>query len=97
MQGKYGLLSLTYVISFFSCTGLNFKYCKHRGTETEEQILKRLRNAKAEIEQGKSSDIFDHILYNDKLEECYESLKVICCCFTHIFVNPFIFPLAFIS
>ncbi|KAJ4706428.1 Guanylate kinase [Melia azedarach] len=46
-----------------------------RGTETEEQILKRLRNAKAEIEQGKSSDIFDHILYNDKLEECYESLK----------------------
>ena len=47
-----------------------------RGTETEEQILKRLRNAEAEIEQGKSSGIFDHFLYNDKLEECYENLKV---------------------
>ncbi|XVE95979.1 hypothetical protein REPUB_Repub02eG0182200 [Reevesia pubescens] len=46
-----------------------------RGTETEEQILKRLRNAEAEIEQGKSSGIFDHILYNDHLEECYENLK----------------------
>lgn len=47
-----------------------------RGTETEEQVLKRLRNAQTEIEQGKSSGIFDFILYNDKLEECYESLKV---------------------
>lgn len=46
-----------------------------RGTETEEQILKRLRNAQAEIEQGESSGIFDHILYNDNLEECYENLK----------------------
>uniref|UniRef100_A0A2P2KHF1 guanylate kinase n=1 Tax=Rhizophora mucronata TaxID=61149 RepID=A0A2P2KHF1_RHIMU len=46
-----------------------------RRTEAEEQILKRLQNAEAEIEQGKSSDIFDHILYNDKLEECYEDLK----------------------
>ncbi|PPD68692.1 hypothetical protein GOBAR_DD34426 [Gossypium barbadense] len=46
-----------------------------RGTETEEQILKRLRNAEAEIEQGKSSGIFGHILYNDNLEECYENLK----------------------
>lgn len=46
-----------------------------RGTETEEQILKRLKNANDEIMQGKSSGIFDHILYNDKLEECYENLK----------------------
>ncbi|XP_065856281.1 guanylate kinase 2-like [Euphorbia lathyris] len=46
-----------------------------RGTEAEEQILKRLRNAEAEIEQGKSSGIFDHILYNDNLEDCYENLK----------------------
>lgn len=48
----------------------------NRGTETEEQILKRLRNAETEIEQGKSSGIFDFILYNDNLEECCESLKV---------------------
>lgn len=47
-----------------------------RGTETEEQIQKRLKNANDEITQGKSSGIFDHILYNDKLEECYENLKV---------------------
>ncbi|KAK7260169.1 hypothetical protein RIF29_25989 [Crotalaria pallida] len=46
-----------------------------RGTETEEQIMKRLRNAAAEIEQGKSSKIFDFILYNDNLEDCYEKLK----------------------
>ncbi|KAJ7972231.1 Guanylate kinase [Quillaja saponaria] len=51
------------------------KRLRARGTETEEQILKRLRNAEAEIEQGESSGIFDFILYNDKLEECYENLK----------------------
>ncbi|XP_021893414.1 guanylate kinase 2 [Carica papaya] len=53
------------------------KRLRARGTETEEQILKRLRNAEAEIEQGKSSGIFDHILYNDNLEDCYENLKKI--------------------
>ncbi|GAU33419.1 hypothetical protein TSUD_21120 [Trifolium subterraneum] len=51
------------------------KRLRARGTETEEQILKRLRNAQAEIEQGKSPGIFDYILYNDKLEKCYETLK----------------------
>ncbi|XP_011020343.1 PREDICTED: guanylate kinase 2 [Populus euphratica] len=51
------------------------KRLRSRGTETEEQILKRLRNAKTEMEQGHSSGIFDHILYNDNLDECYESLK----------------------
>lgn len=51
------------------------KRLRDRGTETEEQILKRLRNAQAEIEQGKSSNIFDFILYNDNLEECYDRLK----------------------
>lgn len=48
---------------------------RSRGTETEEQILKRLRNAKTEMEQGNSSGIFDHILYNDNLDDCYEGLK----------------------
>ncbi|KAF2289421.1 hypothetical protein GH714_036057 [Hevea brasiliensis] len=51
------------------------KRLRARGTELEEQILKRLRNSEAEVEQGNSSGIFDHILYNDKLEECYENLK----------------------
>ncbi|GMN54763.1 hypothetical protein TIFTF001_023888 [Ficus carica] len=53
------------------------KRLRARGTETEEQVLKRLRNAEAEIEQGKSLGIFDHILYNDDLKECYKSLKKI--------------------
>ncbi|KAF7147501.1 hypothetical protein RHSIM_Rhsim03G0018000 [Rhododendron simsii] len=51
------------------------KRLRERGTETEEQIQKRLRNAKAELEQGQSGGIFDHILVNDDLEACYESLK----------------------
>ncbi|KAF5737700.1 putative guanylate kinase [Tripterygium wilfordii] len=51
------------------------KRLRSRGTEAEEQVLKRLRNAEAEIEQGKSSCIFDHILYNDNLDECYKNLK----------------------
>ncbi|XP_059428147.1 guanylate kinase 1-like [Corylus avellana] len=51
------------------------KRLRARATETEEQILKRLQNAQAEIKQGQSSSIFDHILYNDNLEDCYESLK----------------------
>jgi guanylate kinase len=66
-------------IHVFSCTCSNLNLI-NRGTETEEQILKRLRNAKTEMEQGHSSGIFDHILYNDNLDECYESLKVILCC-----------------
>lgn len=48
-----------------------------RGTETEEQIQKRLRNAREELEKGKSPGLFDHILVNDDLEICYKSLKAI--------------------
>ncbi|KAK6127329.1 hypothetical protein DH2020_038930 [Rehmannia glutinosa] len=51
------------------------KRLRARGTETEEQIQKRLRNAKAEIEQGNSPGLFDHILVNDDLKTCYENLK----------------------
>ncbi|KAI3471375.1 hypothetical protein Pfo_030739 [Paulownia fortunei] len=51
------------------------KRLRARGTETEEQIQKRLRNAKAELEQGNSPGLFDHILVNDDLEACYEKLK----------------------
>ncbi|GMP97366.1 hypothetical protein CsSME_00045653 [Camellia sinensis var. sinensis] len=51
------------------------KRLRDRGTETEEQIQKRLRNARAELQQGQSSGLFEHILVNDDLETCYESLK----------------------
>lgn len=53
------------------------KRLRARGTEIEEQIQKRLRNAKAELEQGKSPGLFDHMLVNDDLEACYEKLKVL--------------------
>ncbi|XP_016451756.1 guanylate kinase 2 [Nicotiana tabacum] len=53
------------------------KRLRARATETEEQIQKRLRNARAELEQGQSSGLFDHILVNDDLESCYENLKKI--------------------
>lgn len=56
-----------------------------RGTETEEQIQKRLNNARAELEQGRNSGIFDHILENDNLETCYLNLKVTIC--THGFIH----------
>ncbi|KAL1549973.1 Guanylate kinase 2 [Salvia divinorum] len=53
------------------------KRLRARGTEVEEQIQKRLRNAKAELEQGTSPGLFDHILVNDDLENCYDKLKVL--------------------
>ena len=49
----------------------------NRGTETEEQIQKRLRNAKGELEQGRTPGLFDHMLVNDNLDACYQTLKVI--------------------
>lgn len=75
MQGEPKLSIGDPSISLSFCIGSDLNSI-NRGTEAEEQILKRLRNAEAEMEQGKSSGIFDHILYNDELEECYENLKV---------------------
>ncbi|GAB4843842.1 Guanylate kinase 2 [Ancistrocladus abbreviatus] len=51
------------------------KRLRARGTETEEQIQKRLQNAKVELEQGRSPGLFDHILVNDDLEACFKCLK----------------------
>lgn len=68
------------VVSIFICPP-SFeeleKRLRARGTETEEQVQKRLRNAREELEQGKSSGLFDHILVNDDLETCYAKLKKI--------------------
>ncbi|XP_074279981.1 guanylate kinase 1-like [Silene latifolia] len=55
------------------------KRLRSRGTETEEQVQKRLRNAKGELELGKSPGFFDHILVNDDLETCYKTLKNLVC------------------
>lgn len=51
------------------------KRLRARGTENEDQVQKRLRNAKLELERGKSPGLFDHILVNDDLEACYQNLK----------------------
>lgn len=63
-----------------------------RGTETEEQIQKRLRNARAELEEGKTSGIFDHLLVNDEFESCYASFKVV---FSHLLWTLFVHFLLF--
>ncbi|XP_074575074.1 guanylate kinase 1-like [Curcuma longa] len=51
------------------------KRLRARGTESEEQIQKRLRNAKAELDEANSPGLFDHVLVNDELELCYDNLK----------------------
>ncbi|VFQ78496.1 unnamed protein product [Cuscuta campestris] len=48
-----------------------------KSVRAKEQIQKRLRNAREELEKGKSPGLFDHILVNDDLEICYKSLKAI--------------------
>jgi len=47
---------------------------RKRGTDLEEVIQKRLKNAEAEIHAGKS---FDAIIVNDTLERAYSELKTI--------------------
>lgn len=51
------------------------KRLRGRGTEKEDQIQKRLRNAKEELKLGTTPSLFDYILVNDNLEICYQSLK----------------------
>ncbi|MCL7025243.1 hypothetical protein MKW94_021462, partial [Papaver nudicaule] len=60
------------------------KRLRARGTETEEQVQKRLQNAKIELEEGKSSGLFDHILVNCDLEICYQTLKVLIFAFSFV-------------
>jgi guanylate kinase len=43
-----------------------------RGTDREETIQKRLKNARAEMAE---SSHFDHVIVNDSLDRAYEELK----------------------
>lgn len=45
-----------------------------RGTETEDQIELRLRNAVSQMEFGINSEIFDYILENDNLQVAVDEL-----------------------
>ncbi|EKX52972.1 hypothetical protein GUITHDRAFT_92151 [Guillardia theta CCMP2712] len=46
-----------------------------RGTETEDKILKRLANAKSELEAKDEPGLFDHQIVNDDIEKAYTELK----------------------
>lgn len=51
------------------------KRLRGRGTESEEQIQKRLKNARAELEKGKDSSLFPNSIVNDDLDAAYHKLK----------------------
>ncbi|GFR45255.1 hypothetical protein Agub_g6361 [Astrephomene gubernaculifera] len=48
-----------------------------RGTESVEQITRRLNNAKMEIESINEKGLYDYLLINDDLEEAVKRLKAI--------------------
>jgi guanylate kinase len=47
------------------------KRLRHRGTETEDQIQIRLKNARGEIEFGNNSKIFDAVVVNEHVSESF--------------------------
>lgn len=51
------------------------KRLRDRKTESEENLQKRLRAARMDMEFSKEPDVFDFVIVNDKLEEAYEKLK----------------------
>lgn len=50
------------------------KRLRTRGTETEEKIQTRIRNAAGEIECSKEDGLFDKVLVNDDLGQCEKAL-----------------------
>ncbi|KAG9246273.1 guanylate kinase [Calycina marina] len=46
-----------------------------RGTETEESISKRLKQAEKELEFSKTVGVHDVVIYNDDLDTAYAELK----------------------
>jgi guanylate kinase len=50
------------------------KRLRSRGTDSEEVIRKRIRNATTEM---KRADDFDHVIVNDNLDTAYEKLRVL--------------------
>ncbi|GJP72577.1 hypothetical protein CLOP_g3292 [Closterium sp. NIES-67] len=48
-----------------------------RGTETEEQVEKRLGNARKEMDAGKDATLFNHTIINDNLDAAYSKLKAL--------------------
>jgi guanylate kinase len=50
------------------------KRLRGRGTETEDKIQIRLKNAREEIQYGEQSGNFDAVIVNSDLEEAYSKL-----------------------
>jgi len=48
---------------------------RSRGTECEEVILRRLREAREQLEYGETPGNFDIILVNDDIEDAYANLR----------------------
>eukprot|EP00277_Geminigera_cryophila_P008253 CAMPEP_0179419950 /NCGR_PEP_ID=MMETSP0799-20121207/8896_1 /TAXON_ID=46947 /ORGANISM="Geminigera cryophila, Strain CCMP2564" /LENGTH=224 /DNA_ID=CAMNT_0021193505 /DNA_START=123 /DNA_END=797 /DNA_ORIENTATION=- len=53
------------------------KRLRGRGTETEEKIVKRLANAKGELDARNEAGLFDHQVVNNNLHQSYAELKAI--------------------
>ena len=49
-----------------------------RGTETEDKIQTRLKNAKGEMDYMDKPGFFDLIIVNDDLEKAYANFKAVC-------------------
>jgi len=50
------------------------KRLRGRGTETEEAVVKRLKNAKEELDYGMGEGNFDRVFTNDDLDATFDSL-----------------------
>ena len=48
-----------------------------RGTESEEQITTRLRNARDEMASLEETGLYDHIIINSELESCFKELQTV--------------------
>jgi guanylate kinase len=46
-----------------------------RGTEKEESIVKRLKQAENELEYSKTKGVHDIIIVNEDLDKAYEELE----------------------
>jgi guanylate kinase len=48
-----------------------------QGTEKEEAIQKRMRNALQEMSFADEPDFFEHVLVNSDIDQAYEELKAV--------------------
>lgn len=54
------------------------KRLRGRGTDKEEDIMVRLKQAEKEIEFSKTPGVHDKIIVNDDLEKAWEEFRAFC-------------------